>query len=216
MNTLKLTLKKKETRIFATSSYLFSWLVWLPLVLNDQFGLGLPTVKYQYFFAAFGPCFGALFTSVTVQGSYGVKSFFQRIFNPRIRPWCYVFAIGSPFLFFIVAAAVTYVFQGSFIDISRFGLTGKINSNNFLFVWMFWIVTYGFGEEVGWRGYLLPKINEVAQTATTAVVVAQFWALWHLPADPWVRLSSFPSLLSSATLRTRSAYRRKNRHGTEV
>lgn len=43
-------------------------------------------------------------------------------------------------------------------------------------------MTYGFGEEVSWRGYLLPKINEVAQTATAAVVVAQFWALWHLPA----------------------------------
>ncbi|MFB0557120.1 MAG: hypothetical protein ACETVW_04625 [Dehalococcoidia bacterium] len=125
MNTVKLALKNKETRIFATSSYLSSWLVWLPLVLNDQFGLGLPTVKYQYFLAAFGPCFGALFTSVTVQGSYGVKSFLGRVFKLRVRPWCYVFAAGSPFLFFIIAAAVTYMFQGSFIELADLVSLGR-------------------------------------------------------------------------------------------
>ena len=175
-------MSSKEIWFYIAASYSFSWLMWLPLLVNGQFGLDLPTVRYQHFLGAFGPCFGALVTSVLVHGSAGLKSFLRRALNPRISLWCYVFAVTSPFLFFIIAAGIAYPFEGSLVNFGSLGLTEKISSGNFLFVWVFWIVTYGVGEEVGWRGYLLPKIAGVTQTATAAVIVAQYWALWHLPA----------------------------------
>ena len=41
----------------------------------------------------------------------------------------------------------------------------------------FWILTFGIGEEIGWRGYALPRLqkNHNALYATTAL--AFFWAL---------------------------------------
>jgi len=181
MNTLKRVFEKKQTRVFLISSYLFSWLVWLPLVLNSQFGLVLPVLKYQHFLGAFGPCFGAFFTSLTAGSAPGeFKDFVQRTFNIRVRLWYYLFAVGSPFLFFAIAVLAVYPLQGS-IDVSQFGLTDKIDSSSFLFVWLFWILTYGFGEQVGWRGYLLPTISQATNTATAAFILAQVCALWHFP-----------------------------------
>ncbi len=42
-------------------------------------------------------------------------------------------------------------------------------------------VIYLFCEELGWRGYALPKINEYFSGLTAAIVIGVFWTLWHVP-----------------------------------
>jgi membrane protease YdiL (CAAX protease family) len=39
---------------------------------------------------------------------------------------------------------------------------------------------YAFGEEYGWRGYLLPKLLPLGEVKAS-LVVALIWAPWHLP-----------------------------------
>lgn len=38
-----------------------------------------------------------------------------------------------------------------------------------------------FGEELGWRGYLLPKIGEYLSPLKASVVTGVIWGLWHAP-----------------------------------
>jgi membrane protease YdiL (CAAX protease family) len=38
-----------------------------------------------------------------------------------------------------------------------------------------------FGEEYGWRGYLLPRLLPLGEVRAT-LVLAMIWGLWHLPA----------------------------------
>ncbi|MCR4806188.1 MAG: CPBP family intramembrane metalloprotease [Lachnospiraceae bacterium] len=38
-----------------------------------------------------------------------------------------------------------------------------------------------FGEEWGWRGYLLPKLKDRLKTLPLLVVTGIIWGLWHLP-----------------------------------
>lgn len=40
----------------------------------------------------------------------------------------------------------------------------------------------GFGEEIGWRGFLVPKLNESMSFAKTSTVIGCAWGLWHVPA----------------------------------
>lgn len=37
------------------------------------------------------------------------------------------------------------------------------------------------GEEIGWRGFLLPKVAARAGLPAASVIVGLIWALWHLP-----------------------------------
>ncbi len=65
----------------------------------------------------------------------------------------------------------------------------------------------GVGEELGWRGYLVPKLSESWSFAKTSTVIGCVWALWHFPAilltnynlgaPPWVALPCFTVLVIS-------------------
>jgi membrane protease YdiL (CAAX protease family) len=44
------------------------------------------------------------------------------------------------------------------------------------------VLLFGGGlEEPGWRGYLLPTLQETYSPLTTGVLVGVVWAGWHLP-----------------------------------
>lgn len=48
----------------------------------------------------------------------------------------------------------------------------------------FLLINCGFalGEEIGWRGYLLPRFQEMGLTFTKrALIVGVIWGLWHIP-----------------------------------
>ncbi len=38
------------------------------------------------------------------------------------------------------------------------------------------------GEEIGWSGFLTPKLLKVYSVPVTSVIVGLIWAVWHLPA----------------------------------
>jgi membrane protease YdiL (CAAX protease family) len=42
-------------------------------------------------------------------------------------------------------------------------------------------VFYGFGEEVGWRGFLLPRLQAKASAFRASLVLAFGWGAWHVP-----------------------------------
>lgn len=41
------------------------------------------------------------------------------------------------------------------------------------------------GEEIGWRGFLVPALNERIGTKKTLIVTSLFWCLWHFPLLIW-------------------------------
>lgn len=43
------------------------------------------------------------------------------------------------------------------------------------------LVANGFGEETGWRGFLLPRIARDRSPLVATLCVVPFWATWHLP-----------------------------------
>ena len=47
--------------------------------------------------------------------------------------------------------------------------------------WVANVIFYGFGEEVGWRGFALPRLQSRASAFRASLVLALGWAVWHAP-----------------------------------
>jgi len=43
-------------------------------------------------------------------------------------------------------------------------------------------VFFVFGEEVGWSGYLTPKLRKIYSIPATSILVGIYWSIWHYPA----------------------------------
>ena len=69
------------------------------------------------------------------------------------------------------------------------------------------------GEEIGWSGFLTPKLLQISSVPFTSLVVGGYWAIWHYPAiiggfygsgtPLWVALPGFTlCLIGASFLRT--------------
>jgi len=72
---------------------------------------------------------------------------------------------------------------------------------------------YTFGEELGWSGYLTPKLLKVKSIPATSLIVGIIWSVWHYPAiigglygvgtPLWVSLPAFTlSFIGVSFIRT--------------
>ena len=43
-------------------------------------------------------------------------------------------------------------------------------------------ILFTFGEELGWSGYLTPKLLKFKSIPATSLIVGIFWSVWHYPA----------------------------------
>ncbi|MCJ9429785.1 CPBP family intramembrane glutamic endopeptidase [Kordiimonas marina] len=78
---------------------------------------------------------------------------------------------------------------GFVVDLGRYlGLSGWSDGATLAFgiailatVGMIWHVATALGEEIGWRGFLMPQLMRVMPFPLAALVTGLVWSLWHVP-----------------------------------
>ena len=98
-----------------------------------------------------------------------------------VTPRSVAFAVGFPVLFISVAAAVALTTGLGTYDPGggEFSYVGPV----VLFpVFLVFAGLLSYGEELGWRGYLLPELTERFGPVAATVLVGIVWALYHFPA----------------------------------
>jgi membrane protease YdiL (CAAX protease family) len=43
------------------------------------------------------------------------------------------------------------------------------------------LIFFGLGEEIGWRGYALPRLQGLFNALSSGLILFILWGLWHLP-----------------------------------
>ena len=99
----------------------------------------------------------------------------------RITGKSVVFAAAYPLLF-IFAGSVIALITGVG-HVSAEGLSNKLNVNSLILSLVLIVVVFllSFGEEYGWRGYLLPALTQKRGKIVATAIVGIVWGLWHIP-----------------------------------
>jgi uncharacterized protein len=156
-------------------------LVELPLVAVAQGWISYPVPFALHYLAAFGPMLAAVIVAGLLEGRSVVKLLLKKLFQPVPSAWLF-FAVGFSLLLFIIALVLNRVITGIWSDLRLLGEVDYLPYLGFPAALVVWLITFGLGEEVGWRGYALPRLQKRYSALTATFILGVLWTFWHFPA----------------------------------
>lgn len=167
--------------VFLVVAFAVTWSIWLPLLIQAQTSeMGI--MPSSFFVASLGPGCGAIAASLWSGGFGQLAAWARRTFALGFAPVWWAFAIGMPIAYLAIGWIAAFLVTGAWPDLAEFGLTEKLPGLAWPAVAMVWVLTFGLGEEAGWRGWLLPQLSRRLSVFWASLIVAGVWIAWHLPA----------------------------------
>jgi uncharacterized protein len=163
---------------FLGFSFLVSWLLWIPLAL-DQVGLlpghPLANLSALRLLGTLGPALAAILTASLSGGEKAVKALLAQLKRWRVR-WVWYMAAGLVYPLLLLLTALVYsLFPNSL------PLPFQPVSISTIVVTAVFLVISVVGEELGWRGWALPLLQKRYSALVSSLLLGTIWTLWHLP-----------------------------------
>ena len=120
------------------------------------------------------PSLIALALTGRAEGAAGIRALLRRILQWRVSARYYAFAVGYMAAVKLTAAVAHRFVTGAwprFWEEAWYVMAAAIVVST-------WVQA---GEEIGWRGYALPRLAARWGLATASIVLGVIWAFWHLP-----------------------------------
>lgn len=181
---------------FFLIAFLAAWLLFIIANVISNITTLSALSQLLIFIGAISPGLVAISITAKTQGAKGVKSLINKIsFNGTSTLW-YIFAVSFMALIKGIAALAFFLLYDTwpqFGTTSWYVMLGAIAIST-------WVQA---GEEIGWRGYALPRMSKKFGLAISSVLLGIIWAVWHLPlfylsaADTFHK--SFPLYLIQVT-----------------
>jgi membrane protease YdiL (CAAX protease family) len=181
-NTFSIWLERNSLTLYFVLTYAITWTVWAPILAAAQGWVSWNVPYALYYFGSFGPMLSALVLTALTTGRAGISELFRRVFKWRVEFRYYAFAMLVPIGLFVIALLVNRAITGTWSDLSLLGQADYLPYLGPFAVLGLWMLTYGLGEETGWRGFALPHLQKDRSAASATLILALLWATWHLPA----------------------------------
>jgi membrane protease YdiL (CAAX protease family) len=172
---------RHPVRWFVALAYGLAWACWLPLLADRQDWVTWTVSPYLHLAGALGPAAAAIIVTSAIAGRAGLRDLARRSVAWRGRLGWLALAILAPLGLFAVAALAARIANGIWPDLSRFGAGTEYAALPLIGYWAVNVICYGYGEEIGWRGFLQPALHRRISALRAAAMVSVVWAGWHLP-----------------------------------
>ncbi len=162
--------RQRQLLLFFIVVYLFTWGVAAIIALVPAAG-GSGIRSPLFFLAVYGPSLISLALTAIYGGRSGLAALFRRLNPLAFNPIWYLVA----FLVLPVATAMWMLVAGAPFSFPAASAVPGILGLGLL------LDPGPLGEELGWRGYALPRLLDRWSPATSALVLGVVWGVWHLP-----------------------------------
>lgn len=177
-------MKRYPVLSYVLLAYAITTLGWLPSILNG-WSFGQTPIPLALL-GGWGPSLAGILMTAIVDGRPGLRALFRRLRQPAKLGWFALVLFG--WAGFYTIALIVHAIAGWPLDFST--LTAfEILPISGLSLWalaplifLLMLLTGGaLNEELGWRGFLLPRLLSRFHPATASLLLAPLWWAWHLP-----------------------------------
>ena len=160
-----------------------TWPIDLTLALQSRGLLPFAVPQFLGPLVGYGVVIGALLASA-LEGGGSLRALVRRFAIWRIGPAWYAAALLGVPAAYVAALALAVAIGGPTPDFSAPYVTRFVPAG--LALWAVVPAWFAYeiltnGEEVGWRGYLLPRLQTRYAPLLATALVATAWGIWHLP-----------------------------------
>lgn len=176
MRILRQQLRKHPVAAFFLGAYAFTWAIWFPLLIAYERGQVTltPTITALFVLGSFGPLLSAAVITYLIGGS--LSGWFSQVLRWRVAPRWWLAAFGLPVVLYGIMTIV-HLGLGGTLD------WGEVNPLASLPAAYLTIFLWGGGnEELGWRGFALPYLQERYSALISSLVIGVVWTVWHAPS----------------------------------
>ena len=168
-------------------AYAIAWLLWLPLVLSKGGGIGLIPFTTDatvdgiitlswIILGSLGPALAAVIMAAMTEGKAGVGLLLRRIVRARVGFQWYLVALFFPLLpviivLFISGLSAQMLSWRGVPALLLYAITALISM----------VLGTPLGEEIGWRGFALPKLQQRMGPFKSSLLLGTLWGFWHAP-----------------------------------
>jgi membrane protease YdiL (CAAX protease family) len=179
-------MKRHPVIAFYILAFVISWLGWIPQALYGRglFPFDNPLLNLL---GGGGPTLTAVIVILVIKEKGGIRKLFGPLFKLRVSLWWFVFVFGFWAVVTAVALGIGTIFGQAFPALGQFTWVSLLP----IFVTM---VLSNVWEEIGWRGFALPRLQEGYNDLKIVFIMGLLWSLWHLPLilNPTLPMSDLP------------------------
>lgn len=168
-------IKNHRLILYFVLTFVFSWFFWtIPIFLsrgiykNDSlssaFGLGV-----------LGPIAVSTLLSLRIFGGRGVRDLASRFGFKEVQLRWYFFAALTFVGISIATLLVYFILDGGLEKTFQYYSFGDYISMMPVFL------VFATFEEVGWRGFALPRLRKTLSPLAASIVLGIIWGVWHFP-----------------------------------
>jgi uncharacterized protein len=163
----------RDAALFVVLAVALSWIPWLVVVATGGDPAMPSPAMALWMLGGLGPAAAAVVVAARSEGRPGLGLLLAGLRRWRMGRWYILLLAPLPVAVLAVLLAVA-------TGPAQLDLTGL--SQWYLLPGLFlWAVAFGGLEEIGWRGYLLPRLQDRHSALGVSVVIGLVWALWHAP-----------------------------------
>ena len=124
----------------------------------------------------YGPTIAALIVAWAIDGAAGIRALLGRLLPRRAGPIWYALALAGPAVLALATGLLQNLFgaalpalPGPAYQVALSGVVGSV------------VHALANGEELGWRGYALPRLQARYNAFTASMILGAIWFAFHVP-----------------------------------